>query len=383
MADRQLKVALVGCGQIADAHLQEIARVPIARAVAVCDRQIDLARQAAARFGVPGVYDDLDNMVQEVHPDVVHVATPPHTHAPIAKALTSAGIHVYMEKPFALDAQEAASILDAARAAGRLVCVGHDQLYDPAWLDVRRRFARGELGDVVHVDSHLGYNLAGPFGKVVAGDPDHWVRQLPGGLLQNTISHPLYKVTDFLLDEEPQVWATWFGAELLGGVPTELRVMLRGRQTTGSLVFSGRYCPMQRLTTVLGSRQSLEVDLDGQVVRLRRAGALPGALAKLEVPLRHLADSTRTTLANSWRFLRGRIHYFDGMRTLFELFYRAILDGTPSPIAPAEILRVTRIMDRIFEACRSQGGGGAEGAMAGAHVPVVAASHRELVASRR
>ena len=47
-----VKVALVGCGQIADAHLEQIRRVKSAELVGVCDQQIDLARQAAAPFGV-------------------------------------------------------------------------------------------------------------------------------------------------------------------------------------------------------------------------------------------------------------------------------------------------------------------------------------------
>ena len=47
MNRRKVKVALIGCGQIADAHLQEIRHIPLAEPVAVCDRHIDLARQAA------------------------------------------------------------------------------------------------------------------------------------------------------------------------------------------------------------------------------------------------------------------------------------------------------------------------------------------------
>ena len=60
----KLRIALVGCGQIADAHLQELRKIPTADVVAVCDRQIDLARQAAARFDVPSTFDDMIRMIQ-------------------------------------------------------------------------------------------------------------------------------------------------------------------------------------------------------------------------------------------------------------------------------------------------------------------------------
>ena len=263
MTDGKLRVALVGCGQIADAHLGEIRRILCARAVAVCDQYLDLAKQAAARFGVPGVFTDLGKMLAEVRPDVLHVATPPHTHRPLALQALAAGVHVYVEKPFTVDVTEAEDVLAAAVAAKRLVCVGHDQLYDPAWQECRDLYQRGELGEVVHVDAVLGYDLAGPYGRVTASDPDHWVHRLPGKFFHNTIAHALYKITDFLRDEEPRIFATWFGALPGTDCPTELRVFLQGADVTANLLSSSAIEPSQRVTRVYGTRRVVEVDLDG------------------------------------------------------------------------------------------------------------------------
>src|SRR3954468_5364024 len=149
MSEPKLKMALIGCGQIADAHLQEIRKVPGVEPAAVCDRHLDLARQAADRFGVPGVYTDVTALLDEVRPDVVHIATPPHTHYALARQALAAGAHVYVEKPFTVDAAEAEEVLKAAEAAGRLACAGHDHLFDPAWLECREIVARGDLGEVV------------------------------------------------------------------------------------------------------------------------------------------------------------------------------------------------------------------------------------------
>src|SRR5579863_4372307 len=103
MSSRKLRVALIGCGQIADAHLGEIRKLPQAEAVAVCDRERDLAVQAAARFEVPQLYDNVDQMLVAARPDVVHITTPPHTHKALAVAALKAGAHVYVEKPFTVD----------------------------------------------------------------------------------------------------------------------------------------------------------------------------------------------------------------------------------------------------------------------------------------
>jgi predicted dehydrogenase len=357
MTGRKVRVALVGCGQIADAHLQEARKVAGAEVVAVCDRHLVLAQQAAARFRVPATFNDLGHMLEQSRPDVLHIATPPRSHLPLARQALAAGVHVYLEKPFTVGVAEADELLRAARSSGRLVCVGHDQLFDPMWQELRQRHRRGEFGRVVHVDAVLGYDLAGSFGKVLASDPDHWVHGLPGGLFHNTISHIVYKITDFLTDERPRIWATWFSDPAASPFPSDLRVMFQGGEVTANLLFLSQARPAQRVTRVYGTRQGAEVDLDGQLIRRYQATTLPGPFAKLQAPYRHLREAVRNLRRNCFRFLRSDLHYFAGMHRLFGLFYQAIREGGEPPIPYAEIRRVTAIMDDIFRVCREGAGG--------------------------
>ena len=125
----ELTAALVGCGQIADAHLQELRRVVGTRVVAVCDRYLDVARQAAARYDVPSVFENSEEMLAAVTPDVVHVTTPPQCHYAIVRQCLAAGAHVYVEKPFTVDVHEARELVDCAESRGRMICLGLDQLY--------------------------------------------------------------------------------------------------------------------------------------------------------------------------------------------------------------------------------------------------------------
>ena len=138
---RTRNIAIVGCGQIADAHLQELSKISGVTTVATCDAHLDLAMQAAKRFAVPRYYDDVSTMLRVERPDIVHIATPAQTHMPLARHCMEAGAHVYIEKPLALDAAEVREILSASQSLGRKVCVGHDQLYDPAWLALKGAFA--------------------------------------------------------------------------------------------------------------------------------------------------------------------------------------------------------------------------------------------------
>jgi predicted dehydrogenase len=351
MTERRLRVALVGCGQIADAHLAEIRKHSRADLVAVCDRERDLAVQAGARFEVPQIFDNLEQMLAATRPDVVHVATPPQTHKPLVLEVLRSGAHAYVEKPFAVDLAEAEEIVAAAEAASRLVCVGHDHLYDPAWQECRELYEAGCLGQIVHIESVQGYDLSGAFGQQVSGDPEHWVHRLPGGIFHNTISHAVYKITEFLPDEHPQIQAFWMPSSEARAIPAELRVMLRGDRTTASLVSSCASRPVQRVTRIYGTQGSVEIDFDTRLVRHFAQLRWPGPFAKIEGPYRQTREAQRHLWRALRRFIKSELHYFTGMSNLIDRFYRAILEDGPPPISYREICRVTEIMDRIFAAC--------------------------------
>jgi predicted dehydrogenase len=347
-----LRIALIGCGQIADAHLQEIAKIPGVEVVATCDRHLDLARQAAARFDVDRHFDDHTRMLMEVKPDVMHIVTPVQTHASLAIDCLSAGAHVYVEKPFTVDAAEAERVLQVAAERSKLVCLGHDQLFDPIWLEVRELVKRNQLGPVRHIESVLGYPLAGSFGSQISSNPQHWVRQLPGGLFQNTISHPLYRITDFLKDDQPEVHAHWFSLGI-HHFPHELQLHLRGTECTGTLSFLTRI-PSQRITRLYGEKAWLEVDLDAQSLLLHRHARLPGAFAKIDLTWAAAKQARHRSWWNLWRFVKADLHYFAGMKHLFECFYSAIRDGSEPPISLAEIRQHAWLMDEIIRVCQRE-----------------------------
>src|SRR5438445_3688025 len=98
-----LKVAIVGCGKIADAHASWIQRIGGSEIVGVCDREPLMARQLYERFRVKRYFPDLEALLCHARPDVVHVTTPPASHFEIATVCLAHGCHVYVEKPFTLN----------------------------------------------------------------------------------------------------------------------------------------------------------------------------------------------------------------------------------------------------------------------------------------
>ena len=88
-------------------------------------------------------------MFDEARPEVVHILTPPQTHASLALRALDAGCHVFVEKPMATSAQDAEAMLASARAKGLTLCVDHNRLFDPVVERAREMVERGTIGQVV------------------------------------------------------------------------------------------------------------------------------------------------------------------------------------------------------------------------------------------
>jgi predicted dehydrogenase len=87
--------------------------------------------------------------------DLVVIATPNESHAPLARVALAAGKHVVVDKPFTLDLAEARALRAVARSRGRLLAVFHNRRWDSDFLTVRRALADGAVGPVRHVESHF------------------------------------------------------------------------------------------------------------------------------------------------------------------------------------------------------------------------------------
>src|SRR6266404_3333912 len=120
-----LKVAIIGCGKIADGHIEEIQKMPSrATVVAVCDRELLMAEQVAVRYGIPKHYDSYDRMLEVEKPDVVHITTPPQAHLMLTTKAVDAGCHVYVEKPLTLNYLDSEKLVEHVNGAKRKLTIG-------------------------------------------------------------------------------------------------------------------------------------------------------------------------------------------------------------------------------------------------------------------
>src|SRR6266436_6998732 len=124
-----LRIAIVGCGKIADSHALEIQRIKRCEIIAVCDHEPLMAQQLAERFHVQRHFCDVSELISNARPDVVHVTTPPSSHFDIAKLCLESGCHVYVEKPFALCEEQAEKLIALAEERGLKMTAGHDDQF--------------------------------------------------------------------------------------------------------------------------------------------------------------------------------------------------------------------------------------------------------------
>jgi len=357
-----LKVALVGCGKIADGHVEEIQKMPErARIVGVCDREFLMAEQLATRYGILGKYDDYGRMLEKEHPDVVHITTPPESHLLLARMAIDAGCHVFVEKPLALNLRDAEALLAYATDAGKKLTIRYTYLFDPPALRMRELLVSGIIGEVVHVDSWFGYSLTGPFGTAILADMDHWVRKMPGQLFQNNIDHLLNKLVEFMDDEDPEIQATAWRRrtnardDVRDEMPDELRLTFVGKRTPAHGTFTSHARPAAHFVRVYGDKNIAHVDYVSRTVTLEPGPTLPSAIGRLVPAFGQAWSFLEEAGRNSAAFARGDFQFFSGLNRLIAMFYDSIIDGTPLPISTRDILRVSRWMDRIFAQIAERG----------------------------
>lgn len=361
-----LKVAIVGCGKIADAHVSQIMRIEGCEIAAVCDREPLMARQLSERFSIKGQFSDLGEMLISAKPDVVHITTPPESHFSVAKFCLEWGSHVYVEKPFAVDEAQARELIALANKKNLKITAGHDDQFSHVARRMRALVQSGFLGGApVHMESVYCYEITqSGYSGALLGDKRHWVRRLPGKLLHNIISHGISRIAEYLTTDSPQVIAYGFVSPLLRGlgeteIIDELRVIISEEdRTTAYFTFSSQMRPELHQFRLYGPKNSLILDQDQETLVKINGHRFTSYAEKFVPPLTIARQYLGNLATNLGTFLGRDFQMKSGMKYLIESFYRSIQENAPVPIPYREIILTARIMDAIFaqlDAQQSQG----------------------------
>jgi predicted dehydrogenase len=179
MPDRRDKIrwGILGTGRMAEAFARCLKEVKDAELVAVGSRTSESAAAFAARHAAHNAHASYEQVAADGEVDVVYIATPHALHRENTLMSLQAGKAVLCEKPFAINAHEAAAMIDEARARGLFLMEAMWTRYVPAVVKLRELLAAGAIGEVQLIIAGGAYQPA--------PDPDFYLfrPELGGGVL--------------------------------------------------------------------------------------------------------------------------------------------------------------------------------------------------------
>ena len=167
-ASKKVRVGIIGCGWIADAHIVSYLNQPDVEIVAGCDLIPGKAAAFFKKHGVDGVktdYADHKAMLADksLKLDCVSVCTYNRTHAVCAIDSLNAGINVLLEKPMCVTIEEAADIIRAEKKSGKVLSIGFQPRFDANMQMIKKIVRSGELGKIYYIQTGGGRRRGIPF----------------------------------------------------------------------------------------------------------------------------------------------------------------------------------------------------------------------------
>ena len=205
---RDIKVAILGSGFVAEFYLQGLANVTGQRVVANYSRSLERARAFAERWSIPKYTNKLDDLIADPAIDLFLVALPNEEHHPVSLALSKAKRNQVCTKPLARNAREAREMRDAAVASGAMHGYAETEVFAPAVVKARQMIEQGAVGKMLWVRSRESHS--GPH------SPHFWdVTKTGGGALHDLGCHCIAAARYFFGKDDKIVEAMAWAANLV------------------------------------------------------------------------------------------------------------------------------------------------------------------------
>jgi len=223
-----------------------------ARVVAIASRDLEKARAAAGRLGIPHAYGSYEELLADPNIDAIYNPLPNHLHVPWSIRAADAGKHVLCEKPIALHADEARALIGARDRNGVTIAEAFMVRTHPQWLKVRELVRGDAIGPLRLISGHFSYFRRDP--SDVRSRAEYG-----GGALLDIGCYPI-TLSRWIFDAEPTGAVATVERDPDFGVDRLVSALLRF--DAGQALFScgGQLVPFQRMT-LYGERGRIEVEI--------------------------------------------------------------------------------------------------------------------------
>ncbi|MGA3017609.1 MAG: NAD-dependent epimerase/dehydratase family protein [Bryobacteraceae bacterium] len=338
-----MKVGLVGAGYVAAHHARALRSLPYVEIVGIADPDAERARKLAEQFSIPHVYASLQAMA-EARPDVIHVLTPPATHAALVLEALDMGCHVLVEKPMAETAADCDRMIERAREKGLVLSVNHSARMDPIVLRALELLRSGALGEITGVEFLRSSDYAAYSGGP-AIPPQFRNGSYP---FQDLGVHGLYLLEAFLgpiRNAETRYYASGLGDPNL--VFDEWRTLVECEKGTGQMYISWNVRPIQNELVVECTRGVMLVDCYLQTLSVRKVYPAPKPVQRiLGAGLNSLAMLWDVTI-NTIRFATKRLLPSPGIVVSVVKFHEALRKKEAPPVPAEEGRRIIALLEDV------------------------------------
>jgi predicted dehydrogenase len=329
---RPLRAGVIGLGMMGRNHVrvwdEAVEGVDL---VAVADPDANAVGAATHGRRAHG-FTDASRMLAEEELDLVSIVAPTSLHLPVTLDALGAGVNVLVEKPIAATREEATEMMAAAKAAGRLLTVGHIERFNPAIRELKRRLDAGELGRVFQISA----TRLGPFPA----------RIRDVGVVVDLAPHDL-DIFRFLLGAEP----VRLYAETARRIHTEHEDLFNGmlmfdNGVIGILNINWLTPTKRRLLTVTGERGMYVADYITQDLVFTANPDAP------ETWVNRGAGASVTSVSEG-EMTRRAVRREEPLVVELREFARAVRDGGPSPVDPHDAMVALLLSRKMVESALS------------------------------
>ena len=343
MASSPVKAGIVGLGRSGwFNHALTIQALPDQYTiVAATDPNPDRCREAAETFGCR-THDSLSALLADDDVELVILATPSQLHCAQTKEALACGKHVVCEKPMADDSSQVQQMIDAARAADRVLTVFQNQRYMPSFMKVRQVIASGKLGRIVQIRIAI-HN----FGR-------RWdwqtLKEFSGGELNNTGSHFMDQALLLFGSAQPEIFCHLERTLTSGDAEDHCKVILQAPDAPMIDMEISRSCAYgQDLWHVIGTRGGLS----GTASQLSWKTVDFSTMPPRPVDRNPTSDRSYNSEQLTWQ--EETWQKPDDLPTTQSCFYvdvyKTLRQNAPLAITPESVLRQIAVLERCHALC--------------------------------
>ena len=295
---------------------------------AIASRDLAVAQRVAADLGIPKAYGSYEELLNDPDIEAVYNPLPNHLHVPLTRQAAMAGKHVLCEKPIAMNAAEAQTLIEVRDKTGVFIMEGFMVRSHPQWLRTRELIREGKIGAVRAVHYFFSYNNRDP--NNVRNKAD-----IGGGALMD-IGCYCITAARFCFEDEPTRVIALIERDPQWGTDRLTSAMLDFPKGQATFTCSTQLVPYQR-ANIFGDRGRIDIEIP--------CNAPPDAPTRIFID-----DGSRLGDASAQAETFDIVNQYT---TQGDLFSESIRTGKPLTLSLETSVMGMRIIDAVFRSAES------------------------------